>query len=55
MNDKNKNGYRLTLNVGMTIERAKNFILVLNAPFDIAGKSTEKIYGAGFALTILIN
>lgn len=44
-----------TLNTGITLECAENFILVLNAPFDLAGKNNYKSKGFGMALTILIN
>ncbi len=47
--------YRFTLNPGLTIERAKDFILVLNFPFDIFGENTNKSNGASLALTIMIN
>ena len=52
---KMNNSYLLTLNTGLTIECAENFILVLNAPFDLAGKNVYKSKGFGMALTILIN
>jgi len=44
----------LSLNAGITIERAENFIVVLNTPIDVLGKNIEKFIGFGFALTILI-
>lgn len=47
--------YKLTLNTGVTIERAKHFIIVANIPFDILGKNTEKATGFGFALTISLD
>lgn len=45
----------LTLNTGITLECAENFILVLNAPFDLIGKNNYKSKGFGMALTIIIN
>lgn len=45
----------LTLNPGVTIERAENFLLVLNFPYDITGKNIEQSAGFGFALTISLN
>ena len=47
--------YKLTINPGLTIERAKNFILVLNFPYDLKGKNTQQSFGCGMALTILID
>lgn len=47
--------YSLSLNPGVTIERAKNFILVLNFPYDIHGKNTCKSFGCALALTIMID
>ncbi|MBN1651516.1 MAG: hypothetical protein JW857_09315 [Bacteroidales bacterium] len=47
--------YLLSLNTGVAIERAKNFILVLNAPFDILGKNEFKTKGFGLALTIMLD
>lgn len=51
----NKNSYVLSLNAGLTIERARNFILVLNAPFDILGRNEYQTKGFGMALTILLD
>ena len=45
----------LLLNAGVTIERAKDFIIVLNTPITIFGKNVEKTYGFGFALTIALH
>ena len=53
--DREKNSHLLTLNTGLAIERAKHFILVLNAPFDIMGKNTYRTNGFGLALTILLD
>ena len=44
-----------TFNPGIAIEKAKNFILVLNAPIDIIGKNEYQTVGFGLALTILLN
>ena len=44
-----------TINPGITIERAENFILVLNTPFDIFGKNEYKTTGFSLALTILLD
>lgn len=50
-----KNSYVLSLNAGLAIERAKNFILVVNAPFDILGRNEYQTKGFGMALTILLD
>jgi len=47
--------YLLTLNTGIAIEKAENFILVLNAPFDILGKNEYQTTGFGLALTIILD
>jgi len=49
------NSHLLTLNTGLAIERARHFILVLNAPFDLAGKNEYQTSGFGLALTILLD
>ncbi len=49
------NSHLFTLNPGIAIEKAKNFILVLNAPIDLFGKNEFKAAGFGLALTILLN
>lgn len=49
------NSHLLALNTGLAIERAKHFILVLNAPFDILGKNEYQTRGFGMALTILLD
>jgi hypothetical protein len=49
------NSHLFTLNPGVTIERAKKFILVLNAPLDLIGKNEYKTTGFGLALTIMLN
>ncbi|MDA3907303.1 MAG: hypothetical protein PF484_14620 [Bacteroidales bacterium] len=51
----NDNSQVLTLNTGVAIEKAENFILVLNAPFDILGKNEYQTIGFGLALTIILN
>lgn len=47
--------YLLTLNTGVAIEKAKNFILVINAPFDILGKNEYQTKGFGLALTTFLD
>lgn len=49
------NSELFTINTGVAIERAKNFILVINAPFDIMGKNEYRTKGFGMALTILLD
>ncbi len=43
------------LNSGVTIEKAENFILVLNFPYKLENKKTENTLGFSLALTILID
>lgn len=45
---------QLTLNSGITVEKAKNFILVLNFPYRIKSKYKPASVGFAMALTILI-
>jgi hypothetical protein len=47
--------YLITLNTGVAIEKAENFILVLNAPFDLFGKNEYQTTGFGLALTIMFD
>ena len=47
--------YLLTLNTGIAIEKAENFILVINAPFDLMGKNEYRTKGFGLALTIMLD
>lgn len=49
------NSHLLTLNTGIAIEKAENFILVLNAPFDLLGKNEYQTAGFGLALTIMLD
>jgi hypothetical protein len=51
----NYNEQLLTLNLGATIERHENFLLVVNSPIDLWGKNVQHIFGLGFALTISID
>ncbi|RLD63142.1 MAG: hypothetical protein DRJ01_04480 [Bacteroidetes bacterium] len=48
------NKFLVTLYPGMSIETGKDFIIVLQAPFDIYGKNIGKTVGFGFALTLII-
>lgn len=50
-----ENVHLLTINPGITIESAENFILALNYPIDIMGRNVEKSQGFSLALTIMIN
>jgi hypothetical protein len=54
-NNPTDDSYLLTLNTGIAIERAKHFILVINAPFDLLGKNEYQTTGFGLALTILLD
>lgn len=44
----------MIINPGITIENAKNFILVISFPYGILGKNVMKPNGISFALTVLI-
>ena len=44
-----------TLNLGVEIERAENFVLILNTPIDLFGKNQYKQSGFGLALTIMLD
>jgi len=46
-----QNSNKFTINIGTTIERNDDFILVLNFPIDVYGKNAKQIYGFGFAFT----
>ncbi|MCK5538964.1 MAG: hypothetical protein KAI79_19225 [Bacteroidales bacterium] len=49
------NAHLLTVNPGIAIEKAENFILVLNSPIDLMGKNEYKTIGFGLALTIILD
>jgi len=49
------NSNLFTLSPGITIEKAKNFILVISAPLDVMGKNEYKTSGFSLALTILLD
>ncbi|NPD46463.1 MULTISPECIES: transporter [unclassified Lentimicrobium] len=40
---------------GITVETGKRYVLILQAPFDIAGKNARKNFGISFSLTISID
>ena len=44
-----------TVNTGIAIEKAENFILVLNVPIDLAGTNEYQSKGFGLALTIILD
>lgn len=46
---------KLTINTGFTIEKAKNFLIVLNLPYDIYGINTSNTMGFGFAVTMTVD
>ncbi|MEN8121688.1 MAG: hypothetical protein ABFS35_15155 [Bacteroidota bacterium] len=50
-----KNSHLFTLNPGIAIEKAENFILVLNLPVDLFGKNEFQTVGFGLALTIILD
>ena len=45
----------LTFNPGITVNPGKTFVMILNVPFDIAGRNTDRFNGFTFALTITLN
>ncbi len=47
--------YNFIINSGITVEKAENFILVLNFPYQFRTKQTPGAAGFAMALTILIN
>jgi len=49
------NSHLFTINPGIAIEKAKNFILVLNVPIDLLGKNEFQTVGFGLALTIILD
>ena len=49
------NSHLFTLNPGIAIEKAENFILVLNVPIDLFGKNEYQTVGFGLALTIILD
>ncbi len=49
------NAHLFTLNPGIAIEKAENFILVLNSPVDLFGKNEFQSIGFGLALTIILD
>ncbi|MBT6688052.1 MAG: hypothetical protein HN704_09535 [Bacteroidetes bacterium] len=53
--DIGNDSYLLTINPGIAIEKAKNFILVLNTPLSLLGKNEYKTSGFGLALTIMLD
>ena len=55
LDDSNNSSQLFTLNPGIAIEKAENFILVINSPFDLFGKNEYKTVGFGLALTIILD
>jgi len=53
--DGNITQYQLTFNPGITVEKADNFILVMQFPYTVLGKNTYQSFGFGMALTIMID
>ena len=54
-NIEDNNAHLFTVNPGIAIEKAENFILVLNAPIDLFGKNEYQSIGFGLALTIILD
>jgi len=51
----NFNSNTITMYPGFTVETGKNYVLVIQAPFDLAGKNALKNSGLAFSLTIAID
>ncbi len=51
----NSSENKFTVNTGITVEKATNFILVLNFPYQFKTKQTSSSIGFAMALTILID
>jgi len=49
------NSNTVSLYPGITVETGKRYVLVLQAPFDIAGKNARKNFGVSFSLTISLD
>lgn len=49
------NSNTVSIYPGITVETGKRYVLILQAPFDIAGKNSRKSFGASFSLTISID
>lgn len=47
--------YLLTFNPGITVQPGESFVMILNVPFDIIGKNTDKYNGFTFTLTISLD
>ncbi|MCD6366312.1 MAG: transporter [Bacteroidales bacterium] len=47
--------YQLIFNPGVTVEKADNFILVMQFPYTVLGKNSCQSFGFGMALTIMID
>lgn len=45
----------MIINLGITIEPAERFLMVINTPISVLGKNHSVINGFGFALTIMLN
>ena len=53
--DRDISQYQLIFNPGVTIEKANNFILVMQLPYTVLGKNVYQNLGFGIALTIMID
>jgi hypothetical protein len=45
----------LTFNPGITVNPGETFVMIVNVPFDIAGRNTDRFNGFTFTLTIGLN
>lgn len=47
--------YLLTFTPGVTVNPGETFVMILNLPFDIIGRNTDRFNGFTFTLTISLN
>lgn len=47
--------YLLTFTPGITVNPGETFVMILNVPFDIIGRNTDRFNGFTFTLTISLN
>ncbi|HEY9113697.1 MAG TPA: hypothetical protein VIN10_03300 [Bacteroidales bacterium] len=50
-----RDAYLLTMNTGLIISPGRTFIIVLNVPYDLMGRNTDKYVGFTMALTIFLD
>lgn len=50
----NPDTWLLTFNPGITVKPGESFVMILNVPFDLIGRNTDKFNGFTFTLTITL-